>query len=98
LLDIQNINVEEVKRLCLLPPNRFGLGVSIFIGFVYLNFLSILETITMPLIIIDKSENFTESVEFLTLNFSYSFLLFLCVGFTAAISFFFYKNAIINQA
>jgi uncharacterized membrane protein len=81
-----------------MPPNRLGLGITIFIGIVYLNFLSIIETITIPLITIDKAENFTESVDFLTMNFKYSYLLFLSVGLTAALSFFFYKNAMISQA
>lgn len=97
LLDILCLPKEDVKRLCVMPPNRLGLGIAIFTGLVYLNFLSIIETITMPLVVVDKRNNFDDSVDFLAFNFDYAYLLFLSVGLTAALSFFFYKNAIIKQ-
>ena len=80
-----------------MPPNRLGIAITIFTCLVFLNFLSIVETVAMPLVVIDKSNNFNDSVGFLTFNFSYPYLLFMCIGLTAAVAFLFYKSSIINQ-
>ena len=58
LLDVAKLTDLEMKTLFEMPADKCGLFITMFCGTAFLNFLSIVEVITMPLVT-DKEQEWT---------------------------------------
>jgi hypothetical protein len=94
LLDVAKLTDTEVKSLFDMPADKIGLFITMFCGTAFLNFLSIVEVITMPLVT-DKDQEWTEMM---TYDFHFAYLLFFCVGCSSATAFFVYKRFLLTEA